>query len=52
MVDFNETRSPLTNENVQAWARANFASPFRALPRAARLNWLHFNEDEYLISKS
>lgn len=51
MTDFNETRSPLTNENVQAWARANFAAPFRALPRAARLQWIQFDES-FTISRA
>lgn len=51
MTDFNETRSPLTNDNVQAWARANFAAPFRALPRAARLHWIQFDES-FTISRA
>jgi len=51
MTDFNETRSPLTNENVQNWARANFAAPFRALPRAARLHWIEFDES-FTISRA
>ncbi|KAI4617184.1 uncharacterized protein J4E87_008424 [Alternaria ethzedia] len=51
MTDFHETRSPLTNENVQAWARANFAAPFRALPRAARLHWIQFDES-FTISRA
>jgi hypothetical protein len=51
MADFNETRSPLTNENVQAWARQNFAAPFRALPRAARLQWIEFDES-FTISRA
>ncbi|KAF1833696.1 hypothetical protein BDW02DRAFT_569786 [Decorospora gaudefroyi] len=51
MADFNETRSPLTNENVQIWARANFTAPFRALPRAARLNWIEFDES-FTISRA
>jgi hypothetical protein len=44
MYDFNEARSPLTNDNVQTWARTNFSAPFRALPRHARLNWTGFEE--------
>ncbi|RAR01795.1 hypothetical protein DDE82_006269 [Stemphylium lycopersici] len=51
MTDFNETRSPLTNENVQAWARQNFAASFRALPRAARLQWIEFDES-FTISRA
>jgi hypothetical protein len=51
MADFSETRSPLTNENVQAWARANFAAPFRALPRAARLQWIEFDQS-FTISRA
>ncbi|KAG9193904.1 hypothetical protein G6011_03939 [Alternaria panax] len=51
MTDFNETRSPLTNENVQTWARTNFAAPFRALPRAARLHWIPFDES-FTISRA
>ena len=51
MTDFNETRSPLTNDNVQNWARANFAAPFRALPRAARLHWIEFDES-FTISRA
>ncbi|KAF1918889.1 hypothetical protein BDU57DRAFT_567532 [Ampelomyces quisqualis] len=44
MPEFNEARSPLSNDNVQSWARANFTAPFRALPRYARLNWTGFGE--------
>ncbi|KAL6158777.1 hypothetical protein ACJBU6_02877 [Exserohilum turcicum] len=51
MADFNETRSPLTNDNVQAWARHHFAAPFRALPRAARLQWIEFDES-FTISRA
>jgi hypothetical protein len=51
MADFSETRSPLTNDNVQAWARHNFAAPFRALPRAARLQWIEFDES-FTISRA
>ncbi|KAF2827011.1 hypothetical protein CC86DRAFT_322847 [Ophiobolus disseminans] len=49
MYDFNEARSPLTNDNVQSWARTNFSTPFRALPRFARLNWTGF--DEFTMSR-
>jgi hypothetical protein len=52
MTDFNETRSLLTNENVQAWSRASFPGPFRALPRAARLNWIEFDEKRFAISRA
>ncbi|KAF1941298.1 hypothetical protein EJ02DRAFT_444853 [Clathrospora elynae] len=51
MTDFSETRSPLTNDNVQNWARAIFSAPFRALPRAARLNWIEFDES-FTISRA
>lgn len=51
MAEFNETRSPLTNDNVQAWARHHFAAPFRALPRAARLQWIEFDES-FTISRA
>lgn len=51
MTDFNETRTPLTALNVQAWARANFPVPFRALPRAARLQWIEVDET-YTISRA
>jgi hypothetical protein len=44
MPDFNEARSPLTSDNVQTWARANFPAPYRALPRHSRLNWTGFEE--------
>ena len=49
MYDFNEVRSPLSNDNVQAWARTNFSAPYRALPRFARLNWTGF--DEFTMSR-
>jgi hypothetical protein len=52
MADFNETRSPLTNENVQSWGRASFPGPFRALPRAARLNWIEFDEKRFGMNRS
>ncbi|USP81690.1 hypothetical protein yc1106_08964 [Curvularia clavata] len=51
MADFNETRSPLTNDNIQAWARHQFAASFRALPRAARLQWIEFDES-FTISRA
>lgn len=50
-MDFNEVRTPLTAPNVQAWARANFPVSFRALPRAARLQWIEFDES-FTISRA
>jgi hypothetical protein len=49
MHDFDESRSPLTNDNVQSWARTNFPAPFRALPRFARLNWT--DSDKFKTSR-
>jgi len=49
MYDFNEVRSPLTSDNVQAWARTSFSAPFRALPKAKDLNWTGF--DEFTLSR-
>lgn len=51
MTDFNDARTPLTAPNVQAWARANFPHPFRALPRAARLQWIEV-DDSFIISRA
>jgi hypothetical protein len=42
-------RSPLTNDNVQAWARTSFSAPFKALPKHARLNWTGF--DKFVLSR-
>lgn len=50
-MDFNEVRSPLTSQNVQAWARAHFPAHFRALPRPARLQWIEFDES-FTISRA
>ncbi|KAL6707103.1 hypothetical protein ACN47E_004855 [Coniothyrium glycines] len=50
-MDFNEVRTPLTAPNVQAWARANFPPQFRALPRAARLQWIECDES-FTISRA
>jgi hypothetical protein len=44
MHDFNEARTPLTSDNVQAWGRANFPVAFRTLPRPARLKWTSLDE--------
>ncbi|KAH9883038.1 hypothetical protein J1614_000405 [Plenodomus biglobosus] len=51
MADFNETRTPLTSKNVQAWARTHFSAPFKALPRAATLKWIQV-EDSFTISRA
>ncbi|KAF2855214.1 hypothetical protein T440DRAFT_464504 [Plenodomus tracheiphilus IPT5] len=51
MADFNETRTPLTSKNVQAWARATFNTPFKTLPRVATLKWIEV-EDSFTISRA
>ncbi|KAI8943717.1 hypothetical protein NX059_001696 [Plenodomus lindquistii] len=51
MADFNETRTPLTSKNVQAWARTNFNAPFKALPRVTTLKWIEV-EDSFTISRA
>ncbi|CBX97058.1 hypothetical protein LEMA_P101890.1 [Plenodomus lingam JN3] len=51
MADFNETRSPLTSKNVQAWARTHFNTPFKALPKVATLKWIQV-EDSFTISRA
>lgn len=51
MADFNETKTPLTLKNVQAWARATFNTSFKALPRAATLRWIKM-EDSFVISRA
>ncbi|KAF1847647.1 uncharacterized protein K460DRAFT_307065 [Cucurbitaria berberidis CBS 394.84] len=52
MATNNEAKLPLTNESVQAWARATFPGPFRALPRSARLTWIEFDESSFSISRA
>jgi hypothetical protein len=44
MADFNEFKSPLTLDNVQAWARADFHDAFRALPRASRVKFIDIED--------
>jgi hypothetical protein len=44
MADFNESKTPLTLENVQSWARAEFNDAFRALPRASRVKFIDIED--------
>jgi len=51
MADFNETKTPLTWKNVQAWARASFNASFKALPRVTTLRWIEV-EDSFTMSRA
>lgn len=44
MADFNESKTPLTLDNVQTWARTEFNDAFRALPRASRVKFIDIED--------